>query len=166
MSSTNKHAGFTLIELIVVIAIMTLFFGISIANYNGFTAEKKFDAEVKKFVDILELAKSKARAGDIGGFSCEDFDGYEVAFADPNYFLRMCCDNVCTSFNTISTYAFPDGVTATLTGATEIRFHPLSFALDSPNPITITINSGTLNKCVEVMISTNGLIEEGAKYAC
>lgn len=166
MAATKRNAGFTLLELIVVMAIMALFFGISIANYNGYTAEKKFDAEVKKFTDILELAKSKARAGDVGAFSCTDFDGYEVAFSDPQYFLRMCCDNSCTSFNTVATYSFPDYVTADLAGATEIRFHPLSYALDSPNPITITINSVTLGKCVEVTISPNGLVEEGAKYAC
>lgn len=158
--------GFTLIELIVVVSIMTLFMGVSIANYNSFTTEKKFDAEVKRVVDVLELAKSKAHAGDVGAFSCDDFNGYQVALSGSTYFLRMCCDNTCTNFNTVATYRIPVGISASFASGSSIQFYPLTTGVSVSSSNTITVNSTVLNKCAPINISNNGLIEEGAKVSC
>lgn len=60
----NRDKSFTLIELIIVVAITILLSGLGLAAYNNFTQEKKLDSDVQKFTDVLELARKKAQSGD------------------------------------------------------------------------------------------------------
>jgi Tfp pilus assembly major pilin PilA len=56
--------AFTLIEIIIVVAIMILFAGLSIGYYNDFTQQKKLISATTKIVDVLELVKKKTLSGD------------------------------------------------------------------------------------------------------
>lgn len=64
MKDSTRH-GFSLIEILIVISILILFSGMSIAYFNEFTEDKKLESESRKVVDVLELAKKKARAADL-----------------------------------------------------------------------------------------------------
>jgi len=59
----NKKS-FTLIELLIVVTVIGLFSGLSIAYYNNFTNEKKLEAGADQVYNVLELAKKKTSSGD------------------------------------------------------------------------------------------------------
>lgn len=61
----KKNFSFTLIEIIVVVGLIILMTGLSLATYNKYNLQKSVDAETQKFIDVLELAKKKASAGDV-----------------------------------------------------------------------------------------------------
>ncbi len=151
--------SFTLIESLVIVAIIIIFTGFSLAYYNNFTEEKKLETEVKKLVDVLELAKKKASAGDLYT-PCSDFRGYQVTVISSSYSLQFCCGDSCGT--AIQTYNFPTNIIST-TSKTVI-FNPLS-AKTTENS-TITVKNTSLSKCVDLTIAASGLITEGAKYSC
>ena len=106
----NKKS-FTLIELLIVVSVIILFSGLSIAYYNNFTNEKKLEAGANKVYDTLELAKKKTSSGDLSGETCDPFGGYEVkSSADrPSYSLYLCCEGSCDT--PIQTYDLNNPVT-------------------------------------------------------
>ncbi len=60
---TNKKS-FSLIEIIVVTSIVIVLSGLSFVYYRSFSDKKDLDRETQKFIDVLELAKKKARTAD------------------------------------------------------------------------------------------------------
>jgi len=60
-----EKKAFTLIELVVIMAIISLLMGVTIAIYTDYSQTVKLDAATKNFVDSLYLARKKARAADV-----------------------------------------------------------------------------------------------------
>lgn len=147
--------AFTLIELIVVIAIIGIFSGMGLAAYNNFTDTKNLETETQKLLDILELAKKKASAGDMDAFSCFTFDGYRVTINTNNYTMFLVCKDAVGNEipNLIKTYSFNKGITNNPTAGV-INFKPLSGTSTDKTIIlkniknqtkTITITGGSIN---------------------
>jgi general secretion pathway protein H len=57
---TRYQRGFTLIEILVVLLIVSVMSGIVIANLPGMAQSSDFDAEVKRLNVLLELAREEA----------------------------------------------------------------------------------------------------------
>ncbi len=127
----EKNNSFTLIELVVVIGIITLIMGISLAYYNNFNEETKFRTEMRKLWDVLELAKKKAITGDEPS-GCVGFSGYKVNFTNSTYQLQACCGTVCT---TTASYTLPSNITIIVPALAPplncIKFKQLNGDLDS-----------------------------------
>ncbi len=158
--------SFTLIEIIIVIGIIAIFSALSMGYYNTYTEEKKLDGEEKKIIDIIELARKKAQSGDIGGYSCSNFDGYQVVFAGDTYYLRICCADGCSSTFTLQSYKLPQNITATISGSPTISFSPLNFHTNLTTTVTITVKNAKISKCIPIAIYPSGLVDEGVKAAC
>ena len=58
--------------------------GFVTANYVQYTEERKLADALVNLKVILTLARTKAAAGDIGTYSCSNFQGYEVAYDSTN----------------------------------------------------------------------------------
>lgn len=157
----NKKS-FTLIELLIVITVIALFSGLSIAYYNNFTNEKKLEAGANQVYDALELAKKKTSSGDLSGETCEVFDGYEVkSSADgSSYSLSLCCTGSCGTL--IYTYNLTSPITFNHSSLS-IQFLVLTAPVTAQ---TFIIKSSSLNKCINIDINTAGLIEMGDRDDC
>lgn len=159
-----KDNAFTLIEILIVIAITSIFFGLTLANYNSFNQEKKLEKEASFLYDVLNLAKGKSQASDLN-FTCpggEEFAGYRVDVNASDYSFKQCCRNINTKIITtcgpsIQTYNFPSKLSK-ISGSSSIDFYPLS---GGATAATIIIKNSSINKCLDITISTTGIITSG-----
>ena len=163
MESNRK--GFTLIELIVVIFIISLFAGLSIANYGAFNEEKKLDDEVKRLSATLYLARSKASSADADPDICEDFRGFWVRLdtsTPSSYTSERDCNG---TFDSTQTHALTSNVTI---GApiTNVFFKSLNAGTNLSSALTIKVKNGKLQpaKCINIVIQPSGIFSESPKY--
>jgi len=146
--------GFTLIELIVVIGIISIFSGIFLARYNENASQLKLRNEAKKLVDVLELAKKKALSADLFDKNCTNFTGYRVTIASGSYSLFFGCVSV---YSTVQSYNLSSNMTV-VTGTGNYNFSPL---MNNPSFIsnTIRLKNSVISKCLNISISPIGIIE-------
>jgi len=142
----NKRA-FTLIELIISVSIIALFTSMFLASYNKQTAYKKLDQDTNKLIDVLELAKKKAKAGDVGNRTDCNFNGYLINFSGQNYYLSLICKDSSgvDQYFGINSYHLTDTV----------NFYPLT---PSPSSIRFSPLTGSNNsfQVIQLLESTIG----------
>ncbi len=160
--------GYTLIELLIVIAIIALFSGLSLAYYNNYTDDRKLAGETKQLVDVLNLAYKKATAVDLTPNSlCSDFRGYVVTFPftpSTTYSLNFNCGGLN---QLVSQYSINIGVVINSRTVNSILFKPLSAGTDlTSDPATITLKNSNISKCIDIWVHIVGTVEEGTKYSC
>ncbi|MBN1262896.1 MAG: prepilin-type N-terminal cleavage/methylation domain-containing protein [Candidatus Pacebacteria bacterium] len=63
MSNYKKEAGLTLIEIIVVIGVLSVLFGLGTVVMSGFARQDRIEAEAKKITACLFQARVKTLAG-------------------------------------------------------------------------------------------------------
>jgi Tfp pilus assembly protein PilE len=170
--SNMKHrllSGFSLIEIIVTTTVVLLFSGLGMASYNNFTLDRILQAEVNKFVDVVELAKKNASSGYIqtACSSGEEFSGYRVTLAESSYALAQCCGVSCASPTTVKTYTIDSRVDSVTIDSSlgSIVFPPLTGTVDLSgigNPVTLKSSTG---RCIDVTLSSVGLVEYGTVYS-
>jgi len=155
--------GYTLIEILIVVSIIVLFTGLSLAYYRGFDEQRKLDAETKQLIDILNLAEKKSVAADLSPLglnpSCSDFRGYWVSLTGTSYSLKLNCAGVDTL---IQTYTLGSGMTLLVSDATvtDILFKPLYSGTNLSTPISVTLTNSSNNKCTKIQINPVGTVEQ------
>ena len=160
MDKNKISNSFTIIELLIVVAIIALFSGLSLAYYNNFGQQAKLKEEARKIVDVLELAKKKANSGDIPpGVTCSSgFNGYQVKGTDKKtYLLSLCCGGQCNL--PINTYSIPANSNVVINSMkyfidithsydiSYVKFKLLTAGVNIPNP------SDPLDPSKEILIS-------------
>lgn len=58
----HNNRGFTMVELMIVVAIVGILAGLVAPNYSTIIAERNVAAETKRMIGLLKLARSEARA--------------------------------------------------------------------------------------------------------
>lgn len=106
----TKYHGFTLIELIITVAISALVVGGGIAGFVGFTERQEVLNTAKEVQQKMRTAQSKARVRDLPNQNCV-LASYEVSFGATNNqaILRPICSP--TAVAALPAYSFPSGVT-------------------------------------------------------
>lgn len=162
--------AFSILEILLVIFIIALFSGFALPYFNSSTSTKKLDQEAKQLIDVIELAKAKASAGQADIPGCTIFKGYQVYFDDPatQYRLRACCGAVPTDLCTFSqdiqlyktqpdmTYAF----SGSLASSNFIHYSNLTLGTTLASNGIIIITNTTINKCVKITVDKIGLVTE------
>lgn len=77
MASSNKHlqSGFTLIEALISIAIISILSTVGVTNMNSFQQDSKLESFASEFSSNLESARNKSVNSEIpSGYVLDDFD--------------------------------------------------------------------------------------------
>ncbi|CAN5157889.1 hypothetical protein BH11PAT1_BH11PAT1_3150 [soil metagenome] len=94
----NPFSGFTLIELLIVISIIGILTTLSIAAYSNFNNTQKFNNTANNFINMLQVAKSRASSQYIPSQYCgaaTTLDNYTVKVNNPISFeLYINCGSV------------------------------------------------------------------------
>lgn len=155
----KNRDGFTLVEILIVLIVIGLFAGISLAYINTFSAKKGLETEMNKLTAILETAQKKA----ISGESCASYTGYQVSMTSSSYTLYKCCGACTGAGNQIMTYSFPTGYSVTNTGGTlNIQFKVLAAGTNLSSTRSISVKNSsvtpTSTQCMIITVAPNGLI--------
>lgn len=170
-----KKYGFTLIELVISIAIIGILSGYSVNNYTVTKEQRSLEAESKKLQEVLYLASKKASAAETGPLAqCANFQGYrvDVTIVNKQYVMRKCCEVACNSAQStvVQTYNLPatSFTFSTPPGGTTYLFRTLSqpVLINPPANQTITIRNTAIGKCIPLTFSSVGNIRIGAKVSC
>ncbi len=160
----DKNNGFTLIELLVVVGVSALILSLTLSYYNNFDSQQQLRAEARKVVDVLELAKNKADAGDSANLCSGNFSGYEVNFTNSSYTLHPCCGTDCTT-NTTATYSIATNTSVSIINTGCIKFLPLTAGIDTSAAacpsFTLQLKSSVLTaakNCLTIQVANSGVI--------
>ncbi len=170
MAYVKNKKGFTLIELLIVITIIILLAGFSLAYYNNFTAEKTLDEEAKRLTNNLDLARKKASSADVvSQATCSSFNfaGYRARIDEDGYAISILCPNALTP--TID-YDFQNHISVVSGSNMTIDFLPLTAGIKVNGNLvaidtTITLSNSLVNKCINIIVSPRGTIEQ-LKVSC
>lgn len=157
--------GFTLIELIIVMSIITIFFGVSVAVYKNSLDEKRLTIDIKLLESVIQETKQRARARDISPMTtCGVFESYNLVI-DPvahSVSQRFLCDgNTVTIRDTV----FKHTTIIQPTSITTLQF--ISSTGEHINPeLTIVLKNSVTNMCVNVLIPKISSVVVGDPYSC
>lgn len=170
-----KINGFTMLEMLVVLGIILLITGATIATFNTQSIDKQLQAESSKLADVFDLARKKASSAD-AATTCSTsnwkFTGYRVVVTAPSsYILQLCCDATadgvgCTNPQQIASYVINNS-SITFQNSGTPRFKPLSEGADLTGLASgaITVKS-SINKCIDVTVSSTGIVDTTTPVSC
>lgn len=177
---TDYRQGFSLIELIIVTAIIVIFFSMTLVNYGRSNNDVTVDRGVKAFVDILYSAKQRAETGQTDNCGTAvnvnapvpTLRGYIVRqISTTSYVVEVSCSiagNVVT--NRLQQINLPPNLDIARRDALggSLMFRPLSNGTNMAGNVIFRIHSSAVNSnnCVDVTITPRGIIQEGSKITC
>lgn len=139
--------AFTLIELIIVIGIISIFAGLSLAYYNNQNDISKLKSEAQKFVDVFDLTRKKA-------MTSEKTDNCTLV----NYSIIITANSYTVSKNQTGdscisiSQNYPINPYTIIAGMGTIDIQPLYGTLSTDSTITIR----NQNKCIDINITSSG----------
>ena len=134
-----KHAGFTIIEVVIALAIMAILFGLTASSLTGSYASYQFQSERDLALALIRKARSQALTGTnskdhgvkVASASFIAFDGASYATRDSSK------DIVLPRISTVSITGASEVVFAYLTGRSSTTTLVLS---EGANTASISIN--------------------------
>ena len=162
--------GFTIIELIIVVVVISLSVLAAIPVYNNFTGEKKLEYEALKLSDALSLARSMTNAPK----SCasgQEFQGYRLTFTSSNYTIYQCCGTSGqspTCSNSVKTYKITSPNVQITDAANYVHFLPRAGGTYTGSEKNMTLKDITENKCIKIFIRDSGkvFLDTPYPYSC
>ncbi len=168
-------AAFTLIEMIIVIAVIGILSGLTVSSYRVSSETRNLEGESRKLADFFGLAYKKGYAAETGNLAqCSDFRGYQVTLTPGSrqYSLTRCCNATCSGAQSVTiashTLRSPNVTFTAPAGTTTYLFRPLSLqtVTNPPANTTITLRNAAVGKCVTLTVGTAGSIQENAQVNC
>ncbi|MBP9814663.1 prepilin-type N-terminal cleavage/methylation domain-containing protein [Candidatus Woesebacteria bacterium] len=151
----DRQAGYTLFELIVSIAIISIVFGLAIAAYNTFNKRERLRQTGLNFKANLRFAQTKSLSAEKPTSGCTTFSGMRVSFTVNSYsIVHLCTEGaVGTSIDT----TLPTDITFSPTPTT-FTFLPLSRSTSLQSGQTIVLTNGVAS--YTLVISGGGDISD------
>jgi prepilin-type N-terminal cleavage/methylation domain-containing protein len=159
----KQTKGFSLIELIIVVATVLFFSGLLLTQYGNFIEQSRLKTEANKLRDVLELAKKKTLAREIVSSCITGFDGYKVNINSNDYNVLFCCGDTCDSNNPVlsSSLTSQTNTVSIVSGTGSIQFIPSLKGTSLTSDTTITLKNtaiGSSNKCIQVTVTKVGIV--------
>jgi len=141
----NSH-GFTLVELLLSIAIMTILTGLSLPVYESFTKRNDLDLMTQNVASAMRRAEVYAR-----GAKNDSTWGVQLQASRATLFKGSTYSTRDTTFD--ETIELPESVS--LSGDTEVIFSKLTGA---PDAVTTVSLSSTTNDIRTITVNGNGMV--------
>lgn len=152
--SDDPSAGVTLIELLIVIALLAILSGFFIPQFTSFPQRQELKTTTKEVATLIEEARSKAMSGLQGG--AQSAVGYGVPVSSPDGIYRK-----YTSGSWESTYLKKFGIPTDMRAswpATDILFKIPTGKLDSTSDLTVRLCYDGIGE-YHVIVRTTGVVE-------
>jgi prepilin-type N-terminal cleavage/methylation domain-containing protein len=151
----SRSSGFTIIELLVVLFIMTTLLGTGIAGFREFNRRQKTVTVRGEIVSALRFAQSEASSGNRAG-CLGDFEGYSFNINSSQYTIQVSCSggNI-----TVRTEAVDEGVDINISGTMPVTFLPLAGGTDLASGTETTILITAQGSQEAVVINSQGKIK-------
>jgi prepilin-type N-terminal cleavage/methylation domain-containing protein len=152
-----KNRGFTYIEVLIVVGIISLLSVGGVASYSEFQARKQTEAETRMIESYIELAREKTSAGDRTG-SCGTYGGYySVTSTGAVVSLVPNGCSAAASFTLRSGYTLPEG-------DIQADFRPLGAGYSGPSCIIVQHPNAEL--CGQITIESSGITSSEVRTEC
>jgi prepilin-type N-terminal cleavage/methylation domain-containing protein len=102
------HTGFTLLELLVVVSIITMLIVGATAGYGNFSNKNLLKQTMLTLKNDLRLAQTNALSGKKPQSDCTKLTGYSVSFTDVSYVIEPVCSPA--SLSTYPSILYPSGI--------------------------------------------------------
>lgn len=164
-----KTRGYSIIEMIVVLGIIAIFFGTGAWVYRNSYNERKFQEEIDFVVSIIDQTRQRALARDISedptnSINCEQsFQGYNLVIMPTNILTQQIqCDGAVLF---IRNFSLTDIEIIQPVVDTTVRFtYPIDI---TRRDITVVqFRSAKLRQCVNVSIDPSGPTTISVIYGC
>jgi len=147
--------GFTLIELMVVLIIISSLSVAGYVNYTGYNNDQRLRQTAQTFLNNLRLAQTDASAAKIPA-GCANFGGYQVTFLNSSYTINA----VCTVPGPSTQYAMTPDITFHPLPDT-LLFGPLTNGISISGQTCIVLHSNSSNKDYKILVDPAGNINDG-----
>lgn len=159
----HNTKSFTLIELIIVIGIIAILSGMSLAYFNNQNDIYKLKADAQKIVDVFDLTRKRAMASEKSA-GCT-LSNYTITFTVNSYTVTQnqtgaSCTNISQNYS-INT-SFTITIVPPVPPAAPITIKPFYGTLSADT--TITINNSN-HKCIDIGVTSSGATV-GTPIAC
>lgn len=157
--------GYTLIELIIVIAIMSLLVGVGVAGYRDFSRRQDVQNSARTLIADLRVAQGAANSGE-KPTGCNALNGVVVDVTSAtSYTLCYACNvnyagQSCSQLGfTMKQVTTPAGTSLSVVGTQPILFRVLGRGTNLNATTTINVTSGTSGATRAVTVNPGGRIE-------
>lgn len=162
----DKHAdcnikkAFTIIELIIIVGIISIIGGFTIASFNSYGDTQTLKAEASKFTDVFNITRKRAVSSERPE-NCT-LNNYSITFPDVNSY-RVTQDLDGDGCNdTTQTYSLNSKLAFTAR-PNDFTISPLTGSLSAEFASTIKL---TTNKCYNINISILGIPSISENTSC
>lgn len=157
----RRRDGYTLIEVLIVVAIMGLIFGIGFFSFRDYSKKKAVEAIARTLKSDLRLAQGQSLAGKKPTDCTSSLDGYSFAVTTgtPSFYTVTA---VCGNQNIlIKTATLTSDMSLSVPSVNPILFKPLGQGTNIPSgsSVTITITQFISNFSQVVTVSSTGEIK-------
>lgn len=158
--NTLKTRGYTVIEILIVVVIMSLLFGVGTASYRGFQRRKELEGAANKVKADLRLAQEMAMSG-VGKDECaagESMSNIVFDVSSPQYSVGVrCSSGAVVNTYTVVTYDLTTNYpNISISITNPIIFNILGRGVESNETITVSHANISSSNTRYVKITTGG----------
>lgn len=153
--SARFKSGYTLVEILIGLTIISIVFSIGVASYREFSRRQELNGYIKKTISDIRLIQQKALSGqkpDASLGSCTRLDAYSlVTNGGSSYSIVANCVNGNVTIKSVDL----GNITVTATTAVT-RFKVLGLGTDLPSDNTLTFRSTLTGNTSSLIIGKGG----------
>lgn len=152
--------GFTLIEILVGLTIVTLLFGVGYAGYRDFARRQILNSSYDKIRSSLSLAQQLALSGDkpVGCPANAVLNGYKVDFSQKKFYAE-CVGPAGTTRAQERTIDIPVGIEISSSQPT-VLYKVLGQGTDQSSEVSITIRQTATGNTINAILTQDGRLKK------
>jgi len=156
--------GFTLVELLVVIGIVSVLFGLGFVNYRGFSRKQALVSVARQIEGDLRMAQQYALSGTKPD-ETKTLKGFRFKVSGLTYDIVPVYENgvLGTEGDSIKSEDLAGNISSisTTEGINQVMFKVLGQGTDLENPFSITLTQANTGDQIIITVSVGGEIKYG-----